>query len=96
VVSDFAVVAAPDGRAQVTLTTSAGASVTLLHKSISGLTDWSRTVMTSDGSGHFSTISDEQFVSGGLYATEIQSSSGTWRWPDVTLATPYVTLAPQP
>jgi hypothetical protein len=69
------------------------AAVSVLWKPFDSETDWSSVAAPAGADGSFvATIAGGG--AGALFAVEIRSGSGAWRLPDVTTATPYLSLPP--
>jgi hypothetical protein len=73
----------------------AGTQLTLWYKPFSGNADWSMVAMSRNSDGTFSATVDSGARDGGLFSVEIRNGNNAWRYPDITAATPYVTLAPR-
>jgi hypothetical protein len=71
----------------------ADADVRVLWKPFDSEQDWQSVEATREPDGSFSAEVASQGT-GALFAVEVMTSEGAWRYPDPTVDTPYVPLAP--
>jgi hypothetical protein len=71
----------------------ADARIRILWKPFAGETDWTSIDATSSSDGSYS-ASISGGGAGGLFATEVLSAQGGWRYPDSERETPYLSLPP--
>jgi hypothetical protein len=70
-----------------------GATVAVLAKPFDSETDFAPVPATAAADGTF-TAAVPSAGPGGLFAVEVRTPSGAWRYPDPLVATPYVSVAP--
>jgi len=67
--------------------------VNVLWKPFDSQSDWSSVPATVEDDGTF-TATVAGGAQGALFAVELRTPAGAWRYPDPMLATPYVSVAP--
>ena len=70
-----------------------GATVHIIWKPFESEKNWVGVVASRDADGTFSAAITGG-AAGALFAVEVRTLAGAWRYPDPLEATPYVSLAP--